>query len=40
VIAALAGLGLKPEDIRYIGISHAHQDHTGNDENSDRPSRA
>jgi N-acyl homoserine lactone hydrolase len=30
LIAALAALGLKPDDIRYIGISHAHQDHTGN----------
>jgi N-acyl homoserine lactone hydrolase len=30
LIVALAALGLKPEDIRYIGISHAHRDHTGN----------
>lgn len=26
----LAALGLKPTDIRYVGISHLHFDHTGN----------
>ncbi|MBB6122783.1 N-acyl homoserine lactonase family protein [Sphingobium subterraneum] len=26
----LAMLGLKPDDIRYVAISHLHQDHTGN----------
>jgi glyoxylase-like metal-dependent hydrolase (beta-lactamase superfamily II) len=28
--AALAAIGVKPEDIRYVGVSHAHPDHTGN----------
>lgn len=28
--AQLAALGLKPADIRYVGISHLHFDHTGN----------
>lgn len=28
--AQLAALSLKPEDIRYVGISHLHFDHTGN----------
>jgi N-acyl homoserine lactone hydrolase len=26
----LAGIGVKPSDIRYIGISHTHPDHIGN----------
>lgn len=26
----LAELGLKPDDIRYVGMSHLHFDHTGN----------
>lgn len=26
----LAQLGLKPGDIRYVALSHLHQDHTGN----------
>lgn len=26
----LAELGLKPDDIRYVALSHLHQDHTGN----------
>jgi glyoxylase-like metal-dependent hydrolase (beta-lactamase superfamily II) len=26
----LTALGLKPEDIRYVGMSHLHFDHTGN----------
>jgi N-acyl homoserine lactone hydrolase len=28
--AQLAALGLKPDDVRYVGISHLHFDHTGN----------
>jgi len=28
--AQLATLGLKPDDVRYVGISHLHFDHTGN----------
>lgn len=28
--AQLSALGLKPDDIRYVGISHLHFDHTGN----------
>lgn len=28
--AQLATLGLKPSDIRYVGMSHLHFDHTGN----------
>lgn len=28
--AQLAALGLKPGDIRYVGMSHLHFDHTGN----------
>ena len=28
--AQLAALGLKPGDVRYVGISHLHFDHTGN----------
>ena len=30
LVAALAGLSLKPADIHYVGISHTHADHTGN----------
>ncbi|QPT11220.1 N-acyl homoserine lactonase family protein [Sphingomonas paucimobilis] len=26
----LAALGLKPDDIRYVALSHIHQDHSGN----------
>ena len=26
----LADLGLKPDDIRYVGLSHLHADHSGN----------
>lgn len=26
----LAALGLKPNDIRYVGLSHLHADHSGN----------
>lgn len=26
----LAELGLKPDDIRYVGLSHLHADHSGN----------
>jgi N-acyl homoserine lactone hydrolase len=28
--AELAALGVKPDDIRYVGISHTHPDHVGN----------
>lgn len=28
--AQLRALGLKPDDIRYVGLSHLHFDHTGN----------
>ncbi len=28
--AQLATLGVKPDDIRYIGVSHTHPDHVGN----------
>lgn len=30
LIAQLEQLGLRPEDIDYVGISHAHADHVGN----------
>ncbi len=30
LLAALAALGVKPADIRYVAISHVHPDHTGN----------
>jgi len=30
LVTALAELGIKPSDIRYIGISHTHPDHIGN----------
>jgi glyoxylase-like metal-dependent hydrolase (beta-lactamase superfamily II) len=29
VMAQLAQLGMKPEQINYVGISHYHRDHTG-----------
>jgi len=29
VVDQLAQLGVKPEQIQYVGISHYHQDHTG-----------
>jgi glyoxylase-like metal-dependent hydrolase (beta-lactamase superfamily II) len=28
--ASLARIGLRPSDIRYVGISHSHPDHIGN----------
>ncbi|MEP6633934.1 MAG: N-acyl homoserine lactonase family protein [Luteimonas sp.] len=28
--AQLTELGLKPDDVRYVGLSHLHLDHTGN----------
>ncbi len=30
LIAALAGIGVKPDDVRYVAISHTHPDHVGN----------
>ena len=30
LIAALATIGVKPGDIRYVAISHSHPDHIGN----------
>jgi glyoxylase-like metal-dependent hydrolase (beta-lactamase superfamily II) len=30
LIAALAEIGVKPDDIRYVAVSHFHPDHTGN----------
>lgn len=30
LIAELRELGIKPSDIKYLGISHSHPDHTGN----------
>lgn len=30
LIAQLSALGLKPADIRFVGLSHLHFDHTGN----------
>lgn len=30
LIAQLKQLGLKPDDIKFVGFSHAHFDHTGN----------
>jgi N-acyl homoserine lactone hydrolase len=30
LLAALAALGVKPEDVRYIAVSHVHPDHVGN----------
>jgi glyoxylase-like metal-dependent hydrolase (beta-lactamase superfamily II) len=30
LVAALAGLGVKPGDVHYVAISHVHPDHVGN----------
>lgn len=30
LVAELGELGIKPSDIKYLGISHSHPDHTGN----------
>ena len=30
LVGQLAGLGLKPPDIRYLALSHSHPDHVGN----------
>jgi N-acyl homoserine lactone hydrolase len=30
LVAALATLGVKPADVRYVAISHVHPDHAGN----------
>ena len=30
LIAELSKLGLKPDDIRYVAVSHSHPDHIGN----------
>jgi glyoxylase-like metal-dependent hydrolase (beta-lactamase superfamily II) len=30
LVAELAELGVKPDDIRYVAISHTHADHSGN----------
>jgi N-acyl homoserine lactone hydrolase len=30
LVAALAGVGVKPADVRYVALSHFHPDHTGN----------
>lgn len=30
LVGQLARLGLKPNDIRFVALSHLHQDHTGN----------
>lgn len=30
LLTALAELGLKPSDVRYVAISHVHPDHVGN----------
>jgi glyoxylase-like metal-dependent hydrolase (beta-lactamase superfamily II) len=30
LVAALAGLGVEPADVRYVAISHVHPDHAGN----------
>ncbi len=30
LVAALAALGVKPADVRYLAISHVHPDHVGN----------
>jgi N-acyl homoserine lactone hydrolase len=30
LLAALAAVGVKPEDIRYVAVSHIHPDHVGN----------
>src|SRR6201989_291585 len=30
LVAELAKLGLKPDDIKYVAVSHSHPDHIGN----------
>jgi len=30
LLGSLAGVGLKPSDVRYIALSHIHPDHAGN----------
>ncbi len=30
LVAALAALGVKPADVRYVALSHVHPDHAGN----------
>jgi N-acyl homoserine lactone hydrolase len=30
LVAQLSKLGLKPDDVRYVGLSHLHFDHSGN----------
>ena len=30
LVASLAAIGVKPADVRYVAISHAHPDHIGN----------
>jgi glyoxylase-like metal-dependent hydrolase (beta-lactamase superfamily II) len=30
LVAALAAIGVKPADVRYVAISHIHPDHVGN----------
>lgn len=30
LVAALAALGVKPADVRYVAVSHVHPDHVGN----------
>ena len=30
LVAALAALGVKPGDVRYVALSHVHPDHAGN----------
>ena len=30
LLSTLAGIGIKPADVRYVAISHSHPDHTGN----------
>ncbi len=30
LVSQLSELGLKPDDIRYVGLSHLHADHSGN----------
>jgi glyoxylase-like metal-dependent hydrolase (beta-lactamase superfamily II) len=30
IVASLAELGVKPEDVTYVAVSHTHPDHVGN----------
>jgi N-acyl homoserine lactone hydrolase len=30
LVSSLAALGVKPADVRYVGVSHVHPDHVGN----------